>query len=253
MNPIVIAGLVMLSTCAAAAIGLFVQRQLPADHVGSETKDTVRLAIGTITAMTALILGLATASAKSTYELTCRNVHDAAIDLITIDRLLRRYGEEATDIRAEVVTMMRRRLAWLTSLGEGASKNYDPLESAAWIEDTADRIHALEPRDLRQKGIKEQLVKLGEAALRARWALAAEQHAQMPLLFLLTLGLWLVVTFFSYGLFAQRNVTVFLALFLCSLSVSSAIFLILEMERPFSGVVRTPTEILRHAEAALGK
>jgi hypothetical protein len=137
--------------------------------------------------------------------------------------------------------------------GEGALEKYDPTTSADWIEATADRIHSLEPRDARQEGIKVQLVRLVEAALRARWALGAEQHARMPLLFLLAIGSWLVVTFFSYGLFAQRNSVVFLVLFLCSLSVSSAIFLILEMERPFSDFVRIPTEGIRRAEAALGK
>jgi hypothetical protein len=253
MSPLATAAIVMVATCVAAAIGFLAQRVVPEHALGSETKDTVRLAIGTVTTMTALVLGLATTSAKNTYDLTCRNVQDASIDLITIDRMLRRFGDEAAGIRADVEQMMIRRLAWLAAIGEGASDNYDPIRSAAWIEDAADRIHSLEPRDARQEGIKSQLVRLVEAALRARWALAAEQHARMPLLFLLAIGSWLVVTFFSYGLFAQRNAVVFLALVLCSLSVSSAIFLILEMERPFSGFVRIRTEGIRHVESALGR
>ena len=253
MSPIAIAAVVMAATCAAAAIGLMAQRILPEHHLGSETKDTVRLVIGTISAMTALVLGLATASAKNTYDLTCRNVHDAAVDLVTIDRMLRRYGDEATAIRADVGQMMALRLAWLTAIGEGKAESYDPITSAARIEDVANQIHSLEPGDVRQESIKEQLARLVEAALRARWALGAEQHVRMPLLFLLAICSWLVVTFFSYGLFAQRNTTVFLTLFLCSLSVSSAIFLILEMERPFSGFVRIPTEVIRRVDAALGK
>jgi hypothetical protein len=253
MSPISIAAVFLASTCAAAAIGLIAQRLLPEHHLSSETKDTVRLAIGTITAMTALILGLATASAKNTFDLACRNVNESAVDLITIDRMLKRYGEEAADIRADVEQMIRRRLDWLADMGKGKFDNYDPLTSASWIEDAADRIHGLEPRDVRQKGIKDQLVKLVEAALRARWALAAEQYVRMPTLFLLAVGLWLVVTFLSYGLFAGRNATVILALFLCALSVSSAIFLILEMERPFSGVVRINSDGLRRAEETFGK
>lgn len=231
MSPLATAAIVMVATTAAAAIGLIAQRFLPEHNLGSETKDTVRLVIGTVTSMNALVLGLATASAKNTYDLTCRNVQDASIDLITIDRMLRRYGDEA--------------------IGEGASDNYDPIRSAAWIEDATNRIHSLEPRDAMQEGIKSQLVRFVEAALRARWALATEQHARMPLFFLLAIGSWLAVTFFSYGLFAQRNTVVFLALFLCSLSVSSAIFLILEMERPFSGFVRIRTEGIRHMESTL--
>lgn len=61
--------------------------------------------------------------------------------------------------------MMRRRLSWLAETGDGKFANYDPLTSAAWIEATADRIHGLEPRDVRQEGIKDQLVRLVKAAL----------------------------------------------------------------------------------------
>jgi len=173
-------------------------RVLPEHHLGSETRDTVRLAIGTVTTMTALVLGLATTSAKNTFDLTCRNVLDSSVDLITIDRMLRRYGDEAA-------------------------------------------------------GVEVQLARLAESALRARWALATEQHARMPLFFLVAIGSRLMVTFFRYGLFAQRNTVVFLTLSLCSLSVSSAIFLILEMERPFSGFVRIRPEGIRHVESVLGK
>ena len=49
---------------------------------------------------------------------------------------------------------------------------------------------------------------------------------------------WLAVIFCSVGLFAPRNATVYAFTFVCALSVSGAIFLILEMDRPFEGLVK---------------
>lgn len=150
MSPISIAAIFLASTCAAAAIGLVAQRLLPEHHLSSETKDTVRLAIGTITAMTPLILGLATASAKNAFDLACRNVNESAVDLITIDRMLKRYGEEAADIRADVEQMIRRRLDWL-AVGKQRYLS-DPGDGAALQRRRADQQRRPPPRggNLRQ-------------------------------------------------------------------------------------------------------
>jgi hypothetical protein len=253
MSPIATATLVLVVTFAAALLGIAAQRWLPPQHRENETKDTVRIAIGTIAALTALVLGLSTSSAKSGFDLACRNLHDSTIDLITIDRLLGRYGDEASDLRHDLQQLVRRRLDWLANLTAQGHDAYDPLAGAALVEGVADRIYDLEPHDARQRGIKERLVVVSEAALRSRWALAAEQDARVPPLFLLAVGSWLVVMFFSYGFFARWNATVLVALLACALSVSIAVFLILELERPFSGFIRVPAAGLRRAQAVLGK
>jgi hypothetical protein len=51
----------------------------------------------------------------------------------------------------------------------------------------------------------------------------------------------------SLGLFAPRNGTVYTVVFVCALSVSGALFLILEMDRPFEGLLRISDAPLRSA------
>jgi hypothetical protein len=58
---------------------------------------------------------------------------------------------------------------------------------------------------------------------------------------------WLTTIFFSFGLLAPPNATVMAALFICALSVAGAIFLIVELNRPFEGLLRIPSEPLRTA------
>jgi hypothetical protein len=63
---------------------------------------------------------------------------------------------------------------------------------------------------------------------------------------------WLVILFMAFGLFAPSNATVFAALFVGSLSVSGAIFLILELDQPYAGLMRLSAAPLRAAVAQVG-
>ena len=49
---------------------------------------------------------------------------------------------------------------------------------------------------------------------------------------------WLTIIFLSFGLFAPRNPPVVVTMMLCALSVSGAIFLIMELNHPFEGLVQ---------------
>jgi hypothetical protein len=85
--------------------------------------------------------------------------------------------------------------------------------------------------------------------LQARWIVAADRNNAVPLPFLLVLLFWLTISFTSFGLFAPRNATVITVLFVCAVSVASALFMVLEMEAPFSGFIRVSVDPLRYAYA----
>jgi len=81
-----------------------------------------------------------------------------------------------------------------------------------------------------------------------------EQSASsIPLPLLSVLVLWLTIIFISFGLFAPRNATVVTSLFVSALSVSCAILLILEMYKPFEGLIQISSAPLRAALAHLGQ
>ena len=75
----------------------------------------------------------------------------------------------------------------------------------------------------------------------------------VPLPFLTVLVFWLVITFASFGLFAPRNGTVLAVLVVCALSVGAAVFLVLEMDGPFTGVLKVSAEPLRYAYSHLNQ
>ena len=59
---------------------------------------------------------------------------------------------------------------------------------------------------------------------------------------LMAVASWLVVIFFGFGLIAPPNATTMLALGASAFSVACALFLILELDHPLSGLIRIPSE-----------
>src|SRR5204862_7834374 len=78
------------------------RRYLPADHLNAESRDAVKLAMGLVATMTALLLGLLISSAKDSYDATRSHVVQMAAKVGFLDRVLALYGPEAAAARAEL-------------------------------------------------------------------------------------------------------------------------------------------------------
>jgi hypothetical protein len=86
-----------------------------------------------------------------------------------------------------------------------------------------------------------------------RWLMYEQNAGSVPLPMLVILVLWLTIIFVSFGLFAPRNATVVASLFVSALSVSCAILLILEMYKPFQGLIQISPAPLYAALSRLGQ
>ena len=82
------------------------RRYLPQDHLSAESKDAVKLAMGLVATMTALLLGLLISSAKGTYDTVRSEVSQMAAKVAFLDRVLAAYGPEAAG-RARPVSRRR--------------------------------------------------------------------------------------------------------------------------------------------------
>ena len=82
-------------------LGRRVRRYLPENHLSAESKDAVKLAMGLVATMTALLLGLLVSSAKGTYDTVRSEVSQMAAKVAFLDRVLAAYGPEAADARAK--------------------------------------------------------------------------------------------------------------------------------------------------------
>ena len=116
-----------------------------------------------------------------------------------------------------------------------------------------DKIQALSPQNDVQRQLQAQAVKISVDIGQARWLLFEQGGRSIPMPFLVLLIFWVTVIFLSFGLFAPRNATVIVTLFLCALSLSGAIFLILELDHPFGGLVQISSAPLRSALTQIDK
>jgi hypothetical protein len=223
---------------------------LPKHYFDNESRDTVKVGIGLIATMTALVLGLVTASAKSSFDSVNTAVKAFATQTLALDRTLARYGSETGAIRKELKRVVGGRIDLIWPQDSSKPVSLDPLSGG---EEIARAIRNLKPTDDSQRALQARALDLGETLLQSRWIVSTSIGASVPLPFLAVLLFWLTITFASFGLFAPRNAMVVAVLFVCALSVASALFLVLEMDGPFDGVLKVSPEPLRSAYARLNQ
>ena len=191
--------------------------------------------------------GLVTASAKSAFDALNTAVKHTAADVLTLDRTLARYGPESKTVRETLAQVIAQRLETTWPQHSSHVARRDHLEVTRGGEGLVKQIRSLAPQHENQRWLQAHAMALSEALLDARWVVVSSVGTSVPGPFLVVLVFWLTMIFVSFGLFAPRNATVIVALCVCALSVAGAIFLILEMDRPFAGLMTISPEPLRSA------
>src|SRR4029077_639331 len=108
-------------------------------------------------------------------------------------------------------------------------------------------IQGLSPQDDTQRKLKDQATTLATEIGQLRSLLAAQAAASISIPMLIILVSWLVVIFLGFSVLAPPNATVILALMIAALAVAGAIFLILELDQPFAGLIRISSEPMLNA------
>ena len=249
MSALALSCLIFVLTLGGIFIGALLRRALPEHHLREDSQVVVRLGVGLIATISALVLGLLIAAAKTSFDTQSTQITQITADFILIDSLLAEYGPEARPIREQMRSLigpLADRL-WREKQASTAA----PFEFTATGEKAYLAIQALSPQNDLQRSLQARAAQLSTDLVQTRLILFAESSNVIPTPFLVILVLWIVIIFASFSLFSDLNVTVFTCLSLFALSASCAIFLILELSRPFSGLLMISSEPLRHALAPL--
>jgi hypothetical protein len=230
-------------------LGDWLRRVLPKEHLSEASRDIVRIGIGFLATMAALILGLLLASAKTSYDTKSEELRGVAAKLISLDRTLRQYGPAADPIRAELSTSLSRVLSFhwggKTIALPTAGSDRGPIA----FETLQQKLFMLPQSTPAEAALAQRALSLTNELTQTRWLLIEQTGGNIPWPFLIPLICWLALIFSSFSLFAPRNATVYATMLLCALSVASALFLIIEMDQPYGGVFRISAAPL---ESALG-
>jgi hypothetical protein len=234
-----------------ALLGIAGRSLLPDDHLSSDSKDAVRLAMGLVATTAALVLGLLIASAKGFYDSQNTEVTQAAANVVLLDRVLAHYGPEAKEARARLRSSVTYMVEITWRHDSPNQTRFEP--TAAGNEELLDKIQELSPHDDNQRALQTQALSLMIQLAQVRWLLFAQKTSSVPTPLLAMLIFWLTLLFVSFGLYVRPNVTVVLSLLASALAVAGAIFLILEMYQPYSGFIQVSSAPLRAALAQLGQ
>jgi hypothetical protein len=191
------------------------------------------------------------ASAKNSYDIQRNELTQISASIIVLDRLMSNYGPETKEAR----DLLRRSVVHtLDEMWPDQRSQAAQLEPGVSSDALYDKIYQLSPHSEDQRLLKSQALTVTFNLRQTRW-LEVEQRrgSSIPMAVLAMLVFWLAIIFVSFGLFAPPNSTVLAVLFVCVLSVSGAIFLILQLDRPFEGLIRIPSAPLRDALLHLGQ
>ena len=252
MSSLEIALIAFACVFGSALLGLFLRGVLPEHHLSAESKDLLKLGIGLIATMSALVLGLLVSSAKGTFDRISEEQVQTAAKIVVLDRVLAQYGPETKEIRNVLRRDVASAVQMLFSEDASVRKKFDTSASVARGEDLVATIRALSPQNDDQRSLKAQALEISGEVLMARWLMIA-QGRSISTPFLVVLVAWLSIIFAGFGLFAHRNATVVTTLLVCALSVSAALFMILELDTPLNGLLRVSSAPLRNSLAHLGQ
>lgn len=253
MHPSAIGLGILALTFGGALLGMRLRTALPDHHLSAEARDTIKLGIGLVATVTALVLGLLTASAKNTFDALDATIKHTAAGLLSLDRTLARYGPETAAIRAGIKQTVTHSVDRIWTGDSGRPANLDPSAAVHDIEGLATELRKLAPQSEEQRALQTRALALAETLLDSRWVAVAGLATSVPFPFLSMLVLWLTITFTTFGLLAPRSPTMLCVLFACALSVSGAIFLVLEMDSPFDGLIRVSPLPMRYALEHMNK
>jgi ABC-type amino acid transport system permease subunit len=234
-----------LAIFGGVVIGMLVARRLPGQHRGSETQSAVTVSVAVIGTLSALVLGLMISAANSSFSARSDEIRQLSLQLIRVERNLRRYGPEADDVRTKLHAWGQVKLQQL--FPEKGQPQPTSETAIVMLESVQDALLALTPTNERQKHLRTLCLTLSSQLINARWALEVRAGYSVPVPFLILLIFWLTLVFASFGLFAPPNPTTVIALLLCSIAVAGGIGLIEDLDNPGSGFIRLPSESLRKA------
>lgn len=246
-----IALIAFASIFGSSLLGMRLHSALPNQHLTAETKEVVRLGMGLIATMTALLLGLLVASAKGSYDTQRSEVILITGRVAFLDRALTLYGPEADATRQVLRRAVESAIPRMWP--DEASQAGRPDPAIPEGKELYASIENLAPKDDMQRSLKsralETVIELGKT----RMLLAAREEPSIVTPLLVAVIVWLSTIFLSFSLFAPTNKVVIVTMLIVALSVSSAIFLILELDRPFDGLIQISSAPLRNLLGHLGQ
>ncbi len=253
MSAAIIALIAFACIFGGTLFGMFLRTILPGHHQSDESKDAVKLGTGVVATMAALVLALLIASAKGNYDTMSSDLRQTSARVILLDRLMAQYGpetKEARDLLRYSIASTLKRVWPEDNPGQAIP---EATQGRVPIEAIQDQLRQLAPRNDIQRSLQSRALEVSGEVAEGRWLLIEQLgERSLPMPFFVLMVFWLIIIFTSFGLFSPPNATVITVLLICTLSAAGSLFLILELDTPYAGLIKVSSAPLRIALTYLG-
>jgi hypothetical protein len=209
--------------------------------------------IGLLTLLLALVLGTLVGNTYASFAMQKSELETMASRAMLVDQALAEYGPDAQPVR----NLMKQALDQSYNLfwrgadadpgqlrPEVALKRWGPIASA---------LDALAPKTPAQKdalgGAKANFAQMEQTRL----LMSLQLSSPVAWSLVTSVILWSMFLFCGFGILSGTNPTTIIAMAFGAISVASAMFLILDLTQPYSGLFRVPASSLQQAVEAIGK
>jgi hypothetical protein len=239
-------------TFAASVVGMFLQWTVPAD-VLTASKSSVGAMVGLVTLLLALVLGLLVFTAFSVYTTQQTEAQSLGPVVIELDVLLEQYGADVAGARTglrDALGRARRRFFGDVKRGPQAHTFEETRATMHWMNTYFDR---LDPPTERHRQLLTSARDLAKKFAETNMLMARQLTNPFPPYVLAVVVCWAAALFLGNGLAAPPNAITVLAHLAGAIAIGSAIFLILELSQPYTGLIRLSSAGLDRMLEVLGQ
>jgi hypothetical protein len=229
---------------AAGILGLYVQNWLPEEHTSDRSRGMITAVSSLVSLMLALVLGTLVSASYSAFSTQRSELETLSTTALQLDMALAQYGPEAKPARDILRNALVRGYELFWGSGDSDPKAFGVAGALPGLRAMSEDLYTLDPKTPAQKELLSSAVGYNKAieAARLKMSLQLASNVAQPLL--LVVCSWAVLLFLGYGLLFRANATTIAALAFGAFSVAGAIFLIIELRHPYSGLIRVPPAAL---------
>jgi hypothetical protein len=244
MDSYLLASIVFVCVFGGSMVGLWLNAWLPENHRSAASHDAIKLGTGMISILASLVLGLLTASIKTSFDATDGQIRTFAANLILLDQTLRDFGPDAGKARRLLRDYTARAIEDQWPQEAGQRVRMEDTSSWQLMRDARLAIVGLPANDPFRQALRGSALVLTDGIMQTR---------SIQPVFLVILIAWIVLIFVSFGYNAPLNATVISAFFICSVALAACLFIITEMDTPFDGLIVISSHAMRDALAHMGQ
>ena len=253
MSNVFVSVAVCVLTFGLGLVGLYLKRLLPERHMSAGSRDMIGAVIGLLSLLLALVLGTLVGSAYGFFATQKGDIESLCARSLGLDLAFRQYGPETQPLREALRDSMQEALDAIRGDSAAYQRHFELGGYMFEVRGVEPDAVFAEPALAGSNSAHSSMGASSEAFQQTRLLMSLQLASAISWPLIVIVVSWAMLLFFGFGVTSGLNPTSLGALAFGSFAVASAIFLILELNQPFSGLFRVPTAPIERAISVLGK